>query len=339
MYINDRFNNCKIFDKYLLDDLSQYSLSENQQGLSISYGGGVANPVLFRLDHLDTIIDNSPLNNLDIWTPAFVSNLEADAFIDNDILSRNGILTDNRIGIENFMSFKPQFQNWTPDNDTLLMKTDWFVDGPLIPFISEHALMFWFRLNSPKIYKFEEIPNGTKINCLTSFTYKNLTIDSNTFLIKKNSNFLIRLDKSETLVTNGVISGSSDREILITDIENLKDLEFKIFKESALSNVEDRDVDLWIANGENFWYYNTPSDKKNNRNRSLSYISPCLHSVYRQIYHYFTISLKKDFTSLNNQQIRFLKKISFLPISDFFKILSIVSSSDFHSFLSKRTER
>ena len=49
MYINDRLNNCKIFDKYLLDDLSQYSLSENQEGLSISYAGGTSTPVSFRI--------------------------------------------------------------------------------------------------------------------------------------------------------------------------------------------------------------------------------------------------------------------------------------------------
>lgn len=313
MYIDDKINSCKIFDKYLLDDLSPYSLSEGQAGLNVVYPDGSSNPVSFKLQHIDTIIDSSITTENDIWMPAFLSSTASGPFIDNHILSRNGILTNNRIGIESFMTFKPQFQNWTVNQSSSVMSTDWFVNGPLIPFAAEYSLLFWFRLNTEKTYTFDEIPNDTKIKCLSSFSYKNndvsLTIDTNTFVIKKNKDLLVRLDKSDVIVNGTEITKSTERAVPTSTIDNLATLQFKIVKESSLSNIETRDVDLWIPNGENFWYYNTPSDKNNNINRSLSYISPSLYSIYRQIYHAFTINLKKEYSSLNNQKIRFLKKI------------------------------
>lgn len=316
---------CTIIDKNLIDDLSSYTLSETPQELKIIFDSKQV-----PLPATESIVDISQFKSLITLQPNYITEYWQPIFINTDNsqiqtkkVNRNFTAIVDKLGIENFLSFKPQFDNWTTDRN---MSVDWLLTDDNFVFKPIYGLLGWIR--SPKIYKLLDAPINTVFTVTTGFSATSLSGQDFDFgvgnkLVKYNSDIIINL------------SSSNDSNKFF-NISNIKATNLIV---DYTSPIPDHNVQLYISDGDLFSYFlnssiQSRSYTKGEFNRpSLSYLSPTLWSDYQHIYNILTKNLGQSFTE---SQYLWLSKIaSFLsthPIRD--RVTQeIFSATDIKDFL------
>lgn len=335
---------CTIFNKFLQDDLSSYSLQDNSGGpLEIVYKNGEKYPVDINLDAIKKLYTDSALGDerrvVNTWYPVFVWD---DEFVENKFLTKEGAiknanssLKSGRLGIEEIISFKPIFDNWSISDESILFSSDWMLNRPNFPYSLEYGLLFWYKRfpldESPidevrYLYSLDDIskfPNYSKLSTNGNIDGIPLT---NVTLIKLNNSTLYRVDQDDSRFIFSQYESTRLANIDFNSkaIINLSDLnpeaKFFLFSQEGLNNDEilktESRASLWIPNGDFFSYFENQTDKAvsyEEKAVSKSYISPSLYKNYRQIYHILTLDDKKLVNKgYDLRKARIIKKLSYL---------------------------
>ena len=94
MLLNDQINKCTIYDKFLIDDLLDYTLIENGGALTIQYRGSDSSVVNFGvLEGVAASLVNSSFDNVkdkrDCWYPAIINLGNSNTYTKNLIKYNN----------------------------------------------------------------------------------------------------------------------------------------------------------------------------------------------------------------------------------------------------------
>jgi hypothetical protein len=330
MTLINTVDNCEIFDKFLIDDLVSYSTEEDASGVSVKYSDGQTAKVTFRDSNLislkTTSMGSSPSAN--VWYPIFVTD---DAFVstkalstDSTIRNANPSLTSARLGIEDFMTFKPVFQNWST-TDSSVMSVDWILNQIYLPYSLQYGLLGWVKTipstsvdflgNAGSIDKF---PIGSRLKTNSGSL-------SNISLIKLDNNSLYRIDKDDQLINSSAsatdllnISFDSASLVKVSDLGTSPTFYLSspdIGSQSLFGGTEK--TLLWISNGDFFSYFENEQDRQQEQTSnsiiSKSYLSPALYSIYTQIYNVITANeIRRLDRGMNLKKARLVKKLSFL---------------------------
>lgn len=332
-------NNCTIFDKFVQDDLVKYEITDDLTDFYIKYDGNNKNfPIDIKLDALKSLYDlnlfGAEERKINVWYPVFIWN---DDHIDNKFLTKEGAvrnsnpnLKSGRLGIEEFLSFKPILKNWTASEE-INFSIDWILNNPKFPYYLQYGLLFWYKRlpeedrlidnGTRYLYNKDEIKNFPKYSKLgTDFFLKNGEWLFGVPLVKLDNYTLYRTDKDNSIFTDDDIDFNSEAIIKITDIEKPEDEEIKFYLYSKEGKNDNDILDLstratlWIPDGEFFSYFDDLAEEKVCYDRSTmsnSYISPSLYNTYRQIYHILTVDRPKLLDhGLDLKTSRIIKKIS-----------------------------
>lgn len=319
---------CNIFNKFLSEDLLKYTLVESGNALEIHYENGNTAQVTLDLAALSSIKTNytpDPIQS-NIWYPIFIDN---DTHIKHKILSQNGAsknansdFLSGRIGIENIISFAPQFKNWNVSGSAN-MSIDWILNQHDIPYYLNYGILCWFRqlkkddspssnyspLNATSLDRF---PIGAR---LQTSSLPNIT------LIKLDSETFYRLDRDNHTFINGQwqhFDANKLATIKLRDLgDNPQNLTFYLAPESIASSTPLLLNDLsqwWIADGDYFSFYDSYQDQQMQRNSQIvgkPYISSSLNKYYTQIYHILTAHRPKTISQgMHLRELRLIKQLS-----------------------------
>jgi|688.fasta_scaffold00279_27 hypothetical protein len=332
MTLINTVDNCEIFDKFLIDDLIGHSIEEDSSGPYIKYVDGQIARVAMRDADLvslkNTSLGQSSIAN--VWYPIFITD---DTFISTKQLSADGAiknanpaLTSARLGIEDFITFKPQFQNWLT-TDSSLMTVDWILNQVYFPYSLQYGLLGWVKTipntsvdflgNAGSIDKF---PIGARLQT-------NSGALNNIPLIKLDNNTLYRVDKDNELIKSSTtitdlldISFDSVSLVKVSDLGSNPVFYLSSTDISSSSNSifggPDKTL-LWVSNGDFFSYFENEQDRQQEQLSkniiSKSYLSPALYSTYTQIYNIVTANeIRRLDRGMNLKKARLVKKISFI---------------------------
>jgi hypothetical protein len=332
----DKTSNCNIIKHSLLDDLVNYRLNAG----SIIYDNGSSYNITYNTSSLSSMVDVQISGTYkDIWQPLFIDN---DTYVNNKLLSNHGScynsntnLTSGKLGIENIISFTPQFKSWTATNS--VMSIDWFLNGDNTPYAVYYGILGWFRKNdelnpntlgngsSGAAMSIDYFPKGTRLvkkNALDGAIY-----------IKVDDSTLYRVDAQNKTLTNGAWVFNTEQgttNIKVSDLgsnpvfqladrysveytSNNQSERYLIQNNNIFSSSLNTDVTLWIPDGDCFFYHNSEQDKEqalNNGISSRSYISSGLYSKYAAIYRILTLDEKRSFFRKNLRKARNYKRIA-----------------------------
>ena len=269
----------------------------------------------------NTLLELIPKNvSNNIWYPLYINR--ENNLVKTKIMGKRSSFDKPRYGIENFLYFTGEFQNWSVTQD-IYMSSDWILNAAFTPYDIIYGILCWFKKNDDiSGLKWNQIANGSIIKTLNSFSYnidgKKIYIGSDIKLVKYNDKILVRLDSGNSSENNRNIIDVNNNSILIEDnrIINIKNTDI------SLSTHEFVDwnyspYSFWIPDGEYFSYVS-----KLSRNTSYvrdepynSYISPTLYSQYRQIYNLITQNIpRSNFTEnslgSSKEYLRRLKRIA-----------------------------
>ena len=333
MTIYNTKDNCEIFNKSFADDLLSYKLIDK----NIQFSNGLSNPISDKKSILKSLM--LPANPMppNIWYPIFIDN---DNNIINKVLSNDGGIsgqtgktTSGRLGIEDFIEFKPEFNNWNAGESK--MSIDWILNRSSNPYVLTYGIMCWVRAlqsdNSQlikgapdSIYNF---PIGSRISRVGSPTdvYIKLSDDllyatkikETTFSTSSDATQKIKFSEENPFIKISSFGGAATniKFILSPIVTTENRTDNSSVEEDRLKEVIpgiDR-CELWIANGDCFSYYKTLSELNigsSSDKPSSSYISASLHNIYTQIYHILTLDEKKTFGIRDIKRSRLFKKLS-----------------------------
>lgn len=273
---------CTIIDKSFVDDLQNYELIETSNELSIKFNNGISSSV--DISKFKKLIDLQPNYTTEFWQPIFINVNNSD--IQTKKVNRNFTAIVEKLGIENFLNFSPQFQNWS----TLRykMSLDWLLTDDNFVFKPIFGLLGWIR--SPKIYSLLESPINTVFTVHTGFTASSITGDTFDFtighkIVKYNTDICINLNATK----------DSNKFFAINEIKNSN------IDVGYTSPIPEHNVQLYISDGDFFSYFlnsslQSQSYDSDNPKPSLSYISPTLWKDYQHIYNVITKSLAIELT-------------------------------------------
>lgn len=330
MTLINTVENCEIFDKFLIDDLVSYSLEEDTSGLSVKYTNNQTSKVTFRDSDLISLtniaLGSSPATN--VWYPVFITD---DTFmstkplsIDGTIKNANPSLSSARLGIEDFMTFKPSFQNWAT-TDSSLMTVDWVLNQIYLPYSLQYGLLGWVKkiLNTTVDFlgnagPISQFPIGSRLKVSSGSL-------SGVVLIKLDNNHLYRVDKDDqfinsSTVVSDLLSLRFDSVALVRLSDLGTDPTFYLSSGSVGSESLFGGTDktfLWISNGDFFSYFENEQDRQQEQTSnsiiSKSYLSPALYSTYTQIYNVITANeIRRIDRGMNLKKARLVKKLAFL---------------------------
>ena len=185
---------CTIIDKSFVDDLQNYELIETSNELSIKFNNGISSSV--DISKFKKLIDLQPNYTTEFWQPIFINVNNSD--IQTKKVNRNFTAIVEKLGIENFLNFSPQFQNWS--TFTYKMSLDWLLTDDNFVFKPIFGLLGWIR--SPKIYNLLESPINTVFTVHTGFTASSITGDTFDFtighkIVKYNTDICINLNATK----------------------------------------------------------------------------------------------------------------------------------------------
>ena len=344
----NNLKNCAIFDRFLHDDLRDYTLYDESDSLYIEFPGD-RYPVTFNLEALQKIYQDNLFGQtttiVNMWQPVFVWD---DSFITNKMLTKEGAIRNAnpnfksaRLGIENFMSFKPRFQHWSVGSDDATLTTDWIINRANLPYYLEYGLLFWYKklpdedsVRSDRKFLYdpgyiEDFPNYSRITTTDSLVNQSL---NNVQFIKLDNTTLYRIDKDDSQfgfsqtqsIRFSSVNWNQNAIVRVSDIK-LSDKEnetrrpkFFLYAQSAKNSNEiigsGSRTTLSIPDGECFSYFENYGDKEVSRDRQMfskTYISPSLYGTYRQVYNMLTLDYKKEIDSgFNLQKSRMIRKIA-----------------------------
>ena len=334
MTIYNTKDNCEIFNKSFVDDLLSYKLIDQ----NIQFSNGFSNPISDKKSILKSLM--LPANPMppNIWHPIFIDN---DNNIINKVLSNDGGIcgqtgttTSGRLGIEDFIEFKPEFNNWNAGESK--MSIDWILNRSSNPYVLTYGIMCWVRVlqsdNSQLIKgapdSISNFPIGSRISRvggsptdvyikLSDDLLYSTKIKETTFPTSSDATQSIKFSEENPFITISSFGGAATniKFILSPIVTTENRIDNSSVEEDKLKEVIpgiDR-CELWIANGDCFSYYKTLSELNigsSSDKPSLSYISASLHNIYTQIYHILTLDEKKTFSIRDIKRSRLFKKLS-----------------------------
>lgn len=278
--LEDKSNNCHIFDGYLHEDLISYNIV----GSTIQWSNGSSSPITFKLDAVSSLFNEQPYGDIEdnVWYPVFIDH---DNYIQQATLSEHGILTNQngnlrsgKLGIESMAEFKPQFSNWNTDAK---MGIDWLMNQATFPFPLYYSLMFWVRKpTQPTITGLiEELPFNSVLEDASGEKY-----------FKTNNQILTKLSDKTTVPAS--------------DVSGLK-LHYPFL--NAVNGMS-----MWIPDGDILAFNNANQVNTIHLANNIcarAYTSTSLHRFVREINHILTL---REVKSLNRplKRSRFIKMIS-----------------------------
>ena len=345
----NNLKNCVLFDRLLQDDLRDYKLNDYTQLLEVDYLQTKKAEVVFKFEELKKIYEDNLVSDttiVNLWQPVFVWN---DDYVATKLLSKNGAIRNanpdfksGRLGIEEFMSFTPEFKHWNLSSSGEIspkLCTDWVINKANMPYYLEYGLFFWYKklpdedsLRSDRKFLYdpgyiEEFPNYARISTQDSinpeFNGQQFIKLDNTTLYKINDKSQFNDYQSPGSRWANIRWDQKDivkvSDIKVSDKENeTRRPKFFLYSESARNNNEiigrGSRTTLYIPDGECYSYFENYADKLISCDRQMlskTYISPSLYSSYRQIYSILTIDEKKRLSSgFNLNKSRIYKKIA-----------------------------
>jgi len=323
---------CIIYNKSFKDDLRNYVVKDT----GIEYDNGVSKRYTINLNKFRPLLDAADKNYGSGWFPVYVSD---DTAIDNKILSSKGSLLNSnsgllsgRIGIENFITFVPEFQNWTVTPECK-MTSDWVLNRSPVPHYLNSGILCWAQQLAPTTYSgnISSFPLSSRVREMNDDTTKIHYRDRKLFdttkdgsLFNSQSSISVTGDITFSEITGiSMVSGTgwADFDSAVRPAISIID-EFRrtnvpttgsidLFTASTADNLRPNAPKyiLWIPNGDYFSYY-TDKTEALSGNITKSYISPSLWSTYNQIYHMLSIKQIKTTNGKNIRKSRLLKKIA-----------------------------
>lgn len=334
MTIYNTKDNCEIFNKSFADDLLSYKLIDK----NIEFSNGVSNPISDKKSILKSLM--LPANPMppNIWYPIFIDN---DNNIINKVLSNDGGIsgqtgktTSGRLGIEDFIEFKPEFNNWNAGDSK--MSIDWILNRSSNPYVLTYGIMCWVRVlqsdNSQLIKgapdSISNFPIGSRISRvggsptdvyikLSDDLLYSTKIKETTFSTSSDATQSIKFSEENPFITISSFGGAATniKFILSPIVTTENRIDNSSVEEDRLKEFipDIGRCELWIANGDCFSYYKTLSELNigsSSDKPSSSYISASLHNIYTQIYHILTLDEKKTFGIRDIKRSRLFKKLS-----------------------------
>jgi len=334
-------NNCTIFNKFLIDDLLPYNLNMVNNNLVLSYNSatssidrisasennnlrGSSPTIPFNEKLLPLIVASAPelVSTETSWFPVFMKDTET--LSQYKPINRGFTNPKTRIGIDDFISFTPSFQNWQILSGGPTMSIDWIINNTDNNFDVLYGIICWAkRINiSSNFLDLSEFPNGSIL------VSDNSTLGLNKKFIKLDDDTIFDLSKDSSKFLNTIYSQSPNKWNLITSpnpsiefnnpnnqqIVKVSSLttttKFKIFQDT----VSNSGYILWIPDGDFFCH----SDKTIDLSGRLlykpteSYLSPSLYKKYVEIYNVLTLHEKKDlYQGRKLTRSRLLKKVCY----------------------------
>ena len=130
---------CTIIDTKLIEDLSPYTLDESDGDLYINYDNGFNSQFDFKFDK---ILELQPNYAESYWQPIFIKTENSDILTKK--VNRNFTISlDNQIGIEKFLSFKGNFNNWNVQSSRMAL--DWTLTDSNFSFLPAYGILGWIR--------------------------------------------------------------------------------------------------------------------------------------------------------------------------------------------------
>lgn len=313
--LEDYSHNCNIFDKYLYEDLVPYSINQS----SLVFSNGTTSNISINTEALQSLYNEQGYGDIspNVWYPVFITH---DNFINNKVLSndgayqnQNGAIVSGRIGIENFISFQPQMNNWTTSSPMVI---DWIINKASMPYNIYYGLLFWFKVPEARTAKFiTRFAPGTRLSH-ANFAGKTFIKIDNDWLYEINNDASIfsanSIDFNDSLNKKPI--GDFGNNPVFTEVT-------RTISENRLNNttINNPYVDLlgnggnlWIPDGDIFSYHKGESEKAfylQNGIFSRSYTSVGLHKFLREIYHILTAKEPK-LSQKPLKRSRFIRKLS-----------------------------
>jgi len=323
---------CIVYNKSFKDDLRNYIVSDT----GVHYDNDVSKRYTINFDKFQRLLAAADKTYGSGWFPVYVSD---DIAVDNKVLSSKGSLLNSntgllsgRIGIENFITFAPQFQNWTivPGCD---MTSDWILNRSPVPHYLNSGILCWAQELYPTTYSgnISSFPLGSRVREMNDDTTKIHYRDRKLFNTTKDGSLF---NNQTSISVTGDITFSEATGISMvsgtgwTDLDSSVRPAIRTIEEFRRSNVSiTGSIDLfsastadasnaaapkymlWIPNGDYFSYYADKAEALSG-NITKSYISPSLWSTYNQIYHMLSIKQIKTTDGKNIRKSRLLKKIA-----------------------------
>ena len=302
-------SNCQIFSGSLFDDIKSYRLIEYGGNLHIEYTSNTelnttddsgGQKVNIGISTLKKIIGSASSDGA--WKPVFVNTNNSS--VSNKVIENFNSLNKPRLGIENCISFTPEFKNFTVAPDPV-MTVDWLLNtaNQLFPGTACYGILCWARLSPETTGKLEKFPNGSRLRHVTGGHFIKVSDGSEDFLVDVG----VDDSKLENKTGNFKFNYGSARKTLEQIGENKFTLVNRL-TDNLLTDSSGRLIELWIPDGDFFTY----KDYKHNEAGVRNYISPTLHSAYNRIYNLLTANHKKPQLDeqLNLVKLRSLKRIA-----------------------------
>lgn len=318
MIEKDNVNDCKVFDKYISDDISISKIYlNNNDTITIADNDN-------RQTTVDMATINSSIETLinpklataipNVWYPIFITKDNSQIKYKN--LAVNGVIKSNPLGLEDQISFVPTLNSLRLDGDAKIA-VDWIINSVVTPFTPEYGVLFWFKKrvtlpNDDSKFKITDLPIGSIISPANTLSYNvmingtNITFEINpsTKLVKKDNNKLYILNNSslryDTNKKNVFPNNILDYFNLNTYIANSSNTNIDNILFTINNTIDSfgTDIELWISHGETYSYSNSNQIKINDYSKQTalkSYLSPVLYPQYREIYNTLTSGITRTF--------------------------------------------
>ena len=334
MLLNDQINKCTIYDKFLIDDLLDYTLIENGGALTIQYRGSDSSVVDFGvLEGVAASLVNSSFDNVkdkrDCWYPAIINLSNSNTYTKN-LIKGFSVNFDN-LGIEKALSFDAKLKNWN-SSSTLEMSIDWIINSPILPFIPKYGILFWYKKKSNvNFVRFDDTP--LEVPLLSEREYSYLTSDKQLitirpgYAVRKINQDQIYIDEapsennikifSISTYISSIVKQATDEtdEQYQQRVKNARDqIRFKKLSDNLSAFNTLLDTDIYISNGDTYSYTTNEEEMTNNYLNNMaikSYVSITQYPYYKEIYDLLTIDqIKKINQGIDPVVSRRLKKLA-----------------------------
>jgi len=307
---------CIIYNKSLRDDLRNYVIKDSK----IEYNNNTIVDYTVNFTTLQSLFPNS--ETIDTyqgsWFPIYV---RGDAQVSNKVLSQRGSLlnsntnlTSGRLGIENFISFVPEFESWTV-SPACNMVTDWILNRSPVPYYLNEGIMCWAQeidTSTATVSNIDGFPIGSRSTQAGSSdvlikyqdrklynTQRDITLFNNQSSTSSSANITFNESIGTSFAGDGTSLTSSSQRVVEHRMLGSSSTETASLFDSVAADPENEDQEassskkyvLWIPDGDYFGYYEDATEAGNTNRISRSYISPSLWSTYNAIYH--MLSLKE----------------------------------------------
>jgi hypothetical protein len=212
-------DDCVFYDKYFLDDLTNYSIESRPGGqcyikyFDFNTKKNTEQPIIINPDLIALI--NSAYVDITKYT-RFIDNIWYPIFVDlfnnkikNKFLFKGSSANNLVLGVDQAITFNGQFNNWNISGSSK-MCVDWIINSQLPSYLTEYGLLCWIKKCS---YKDEErrkggipidkIPVGAVVRYGGVLSYEEQIEDNKKKVVSINPmNYLVKLDNNTLQIFN-----------------------------------------------------------------------------------------------------------------------------------------